>query len=220
MSILSNTIRFIKRMNPSNKNPLDKSLATTMSAIILHIDIAGSTDLVRKDMVLAHERIQYLYYRIKNITALHNGNTLELRGDAAVIAFSTAYDAVCAALTLQHTNSLLNATRVGPIEPQLRVGISAGQIIVGNDTVTGESIIKAQRLEQLAESGEVLVDQHISDMLAENTDIAMEMYGVKVLKGFSNPTTIYRISKSSVRGIDQFSRHFSGIARNCARQLA
>ena len=60
---------------------LDSGSAAVGSATIMHIDIVGSTDLVRKNVVLAHQQIQSLYSRIRRICQYHNGIARELRGD-------------------------------------------------------------------------------------------------------------------------------------------
>ena len=43
------------------------------------------------------------------------------------------------------------------IRPIIRVGIAMGEVIIADDTVTGEGIILAQRLEQLAGPGERII---------------------------------------------------------------
>ena len=93
-------------------------------AAILHVDIVGSTRLVLQDLALAHTQIRQLYGRICRLCALHNGIARELRGDAAVVEFDSAADALRAALAIQATHQMLNRTRVGRVNPEMRIGIS------------------------------------------------------------------------------------------------
>ena len=93
---------------------------------------------------------------------------------------------------MQSTNLLLNMTRMGKIEPRVRIGISKGPTVVTH-TVTGESVIRAQRLEQLAEAGEVIVDQSVRDDIEPYEEITLEARGTEILKGFACPTEIYRV---------------------------
>ena len=51
-------------------------------AVILHADIAGSTQMVQKDEHLAHERIQDTFHRFSATIKKYSGQVLELRGDA------------------------------------------------------------------------------------------------------------------------------------------
>lgn len=161
-------------------------------AVVMHADIVDSTNLVKKDFVLAHTKVEALYTRLCQVARFNHGRTLEMRGDAVIFHFPTAVDSIKAGQLMQATNFLLNNTRMGKLEPRVRIGISKGPIVVSH-TVTGESVIRAQRLEQLAEPGEVVVDQRIRDDIEPGEDIALEARGTEILKGFSCPTEIYRV---------------------------
>ncbi len=49
-------------------------------AVILHADVAGSTDLVQQDKQLAHERIQDTFQRFSDTIEKYQGHVVELRG--------------------------------------------------------------------------------------------------------------------------------------------
>jgi class 3 adenylate cyclase len=51
-------------------------------AVLLHADVAGSTQLVQQDEHLAHERIQDSFRRFGDTIEKYRGRILELRGDA------------------------------------------------------------------------------------------------------------------------------------------
>ena len=181
---------------------------SAISAAVLHVDIVGSTDLVRRNMMLAHQQIQALYFRLSHIATRQNGITRELRGDAAVIHFPRSRDAGSAALSIHSTNSLMNSTRIGRIAPRLRTGISYGPVIVGDGVITGEAVIRAQRMEQLAVPGKVLFDQNTYDELDEQTGFAVHRRGSENLKGFSEPITVYEAVNPSAPSICELSSLF------------
>ncbi|MGB5708243.1 MAG: adenylate/guanylate cyclase domain-containing protein [Arenicellales bacterium] len=126
-------------------------------AVILHADIAGSTALVQQDERLAHERIQEVFHRFGDIIAQYHGRVRELRGDALLAEFERASDAVTAALALQTDQSKYNAQLDDNIRPSVRVGIAMGEVIIADNTVTGAGVVLAQRVEQLAEPGGVVI---------------------------------------------------------------
>lgn len=159
----------------------------------MHIDIVGSTDLVRKNVVLAHQQIQSLYSRIRRICEHHNGIARELRGDAAVVTFTHPADAVDAALAMLCMHRLANTTRIGSISPQIRIGISHGPVFSDDWMITGEPVIRAQRLEQLAEAGKVLFDHPMFEQLDEK-HLSIRKLGSRKLKGFPQTTEIYEAS--------------------------
>ncbi len=51
-------------------------------AVILHADVAGSTQLVRQDEQLIHERILSTFRSSGDIITKFHGHVRELRGDA------------------------------------------------------------------------------------------------------------------------------------------
>ena len=184
----------IKRVLRRKTAPLIKQ-----SAFIVHIDIVGSTEFVRKDMILAHERIQSLYTRIRHVTKTCSGYVHELRGDAAVLGFEKADNAVVATLILQQSNTLLNSTRLGLIEPRMRIGICKGNVVIGDNTITGEPVIIAQRLEQLARPSQVLIDQKVRRELSNNGNYKIKFCKTEILKGFVEPTKIFAVTADPER---------------------
>jgi adenylate cyclase len=122
-------------------------------AVILHADVAGSTQLVQQDEQLAHERIQDAFRRFGDTIGKYHGRVQELRGDALLAEFVRASDAVTAAISFQsdHHDQLVKLN--DEIQPRIRVGIALGEVVIADSTVTGAGVVLAQRIEQLAEPG-------------------------------------------------------------------
>ena len=123
----------------------------------LHADVVGSTKLVQKNETLAHERIQDTFQRFSETIGNHAGIAHEIRGDALVAEFARASDAVSASLEFQAINTSHNEQLSDDVRPVLRIGIAMGEVVVADNTVTGEGVVLAQRLEQLAEQGGVCI---------------------------------------------------------------
>jgi adenylate cyclase len=168
-------------------------------AVILHADVVGSTLLVQKNEALAHERIQAAFHQFSDTIDSYGGITRELRGDALVAEFDRASDAVIAAIAFQAQNENLNSTIVDDIQPALRIGISLGEVIIADNTITGVGVVLAQRLEQLAEPGGVVVQGSVFETVP--TRLPFE---------FTN------LGEQSLKGIDQPVRAFSTILQNGA----
>ena len=130
-------------------------------AVLLHADVVGSTSLVQKNETLAHERIQDTFRRFSETIVAHGGIAHEIRGDALVAEFTRASDAVGAAVEFQLANAAHIEELLDEIRPIVRIGISMGEVIVADNTVTGEGIVLAQRLEQLAKPDSLFRDQNL-----------------------------------------------------------
>jgi adenylate cyclase len=115
-------------------------------AVILHADVAGSTQLVQQDEQLAHERIQNAFKRFSDTIGKYHGRVQELRGDALLAEFERASDAVTAALSFQsgHHDHLQKFN--DDIQPKIRVGIALGEVIIADSTVTGAGVVLANGL--------------------------------------------------------------------------
>ncbi len=173
--------------------PVEAGGFEIVQAAIVHLDIVGSTQLVRRDLRLAHLQVSRLYQRICRVCRAHGGQARELRGDAAVLEFASVDDALRATRAIHATAAVLDATRVGRINPRLRTGVSFGEIISESRLITGAAVIRAQRIEQLAEPGQVWFDDTVYPRLDPAQQLGVEAMPARTLKGFAGETALYRI---------------------------
>jgi len=174
------------------KYPLSRKLA-----VLLHADVVGSTSLVQKNETLAHERIQDTFRRFSATISSYGGIAHEIRGDALVAEFARASDAVTASLAFQATNTTHNEQLSDDIRPMLRIGIAMGEVVVADSTVTGEGIVLAQRLEQLAGPGGVVVQGSVSETVPTRMPFEFENLGEQSLKGFDQPVRAFAVQLKS-----------------------
>ena len=97
-------------------------------AVILHADVAGSTQMVQQDEHLAHERIQDTFHRFSAIIKEYSGQVLELRGDALLAEFERPSDAVSATLAFQSGQTEFLLSLNDDLKPEVRVGIAMGEV--------------------------------------------------------------------------------------------
>lgn len=163
-------------------------------AVLLHADVVGSTALVRLNETLAHERIHDAFLRLSETIALHGGIAHEIRGDALVAEFARASDAVSAAMAFQTANSLCNDELVDEIRPEIRIGIAMGEVVIAGSTITGEGVILAQRLEQLAERRGICIQGAAYETIPKRLPFDYENLGEHRVKGFDEPVRVYKVS--------------------------
>ncbi len=171
--------------------------------VILHADIAGSTALVQQDERLAHERIQETFHRFGDIITQYHGRVRELRGDALLAEFEGASDAVTSALALQADQSKYNAQFNDNIQPTVRVGIAMGEVIIADNTVTGAGVVLAQRVEQMAEPGGVVIQGAAYETIPGRFPFAYTDLGEHEVKGFDKPVRAYSASLKSDTAIPE-----------------
>ncbi len=162
-------------------------------AVLLHADVVDSTGLVRHNETLAHQRIQETFRRFSETIANHGGTAHEIRGDALVAEFPRASDAVCAAIAFQDQNADFNVSLEDALQPRLRIGIAMGEVVVADNTITGDGIVLAQRLEQLAGPGAVCIQGAAYETVPKRLPFDYENLGDRVLQGFGEPVRVYEV---------------------------
>ncbi len=170
---------------------MDKGHLTRKLAVILHADVVGSTSLVQKNEALAHERIQSVFHDFSETIHSYGGNTREIRGDALVAEFDRASDAVASALAFQSEVDNPDSIPEDDIRPILRIGISLGEVVIADNTITGAGVVLAQRLEQLADAGGVVVQGSVSETVPTRMPFEFESLGEQTLKGFDQPVRAF-----------------------------
>lgn len=172
---------------------MEKGQLSRKLAVILHADVVDSTALVRRNETLAHQRIQQAFQHFSGIIKNHDGVAREIRGDALVADFSRASDAVAAALEYQSVNIEHNRTITDAIQPEVRIGIAMGEVVIADNTVTGEGVVLAQRLEQLAPPAGVCIQGAAYETLPKRLPFEYQNLGEKKLKGFVESVRVYSV---------------------------
>jgi len=167
--------------------------STRKLAVILHADVTGSTALVQRDETLAHERIRDAFRRFSETIRAYGGTPQELRGDALLATFGRASDAVSASLSFQAENAHFNETLDDGVRPELRIGISLGEVVIADGTLTGPDVVLAQRIEQLAEPGGICIQGAAHETIPRRLLFEYTSLGERQLKGFDEPVRVYAV---------------------------
>lgn len=174
----------------------------TTLAVILHCDVVGSTALVNRNESLAHERIQSMFSRFSEVITAHGGTTEELRGDALLAKFERASDSVKASLSFQDANRQFNNNLQDDIKPEARIGIALGEVVIADSTLTGAGVVLAQRLEQIAKPGGIVIQGAVREALPDRLQLSYSFLGEQKLKGFDNPLRAFTVTDGSNASTD------------------
>ena len=170
-------------------------------AVLLHADVAGSTVLVRENEQLAHERIRDTFRHFSKIIIEHQGRVHELRGDALLAEFERASDAVSAALEMQVVQREYNAKIDDTTRPEVRVGVALGEVVIADGTITGAGIVLAQRLEQLAKPGGIVIQGAAYETIPGRFPFEYTNLGDHRVKGFDESVRAYEVTLSDGKTI-------------------
>ena len=172
----------------------DIPVSSRKLAVILHADIAGSTVLVQRHEAIAHDRMRDLFENFASVIDIYGGKVHEIRGDALLAEFGRASDALAASTSFQQQNRKINFAIEDDIKPVLRIGIAIGEVVIADGMITGEGVVIAQRIEQLAEPGGTCIQGAARDSLPRRLPYLYRIMPEQNLKGFDNPINCYSVS--------------------------
>ena len=152
--------------------------------------------------------------------ARHGGTVEKFIGDAVMAVFGLpvrheddALRAVRSALEMKAALAILAETleRDHAVRLDVAIGVSTGEVVAGDASlgqrlVTGDAVNVAARLEQAAESGEVLLGPATFALVRDVAEV--EATEPLVLKGKSEPVPAYRLL--AVRSADASRRRHEG----------
>ncbi len=157
---------------------------------VLFTDLVGSTaliDLFGEDG--AHEMRLRHFELLRDAVAKHGGREVKGLGDGLMIVFASAVPALACAASMQR-NVAGDGDGLG-----LRVGLHTGPLLREDNDFHGTTVIVAARLCDRAQSGQIVVSDHVR--AAAETEAGAEqplaLLGDLALKGIAEPVRAYEL---------------------------
>src|SRR5581483_10964025 len=157
---------------------------------VLFCDVSGSTSLGERLDPEALRVVMSRYFDTARAAVERHGGTVEkFIGDAVMAVFG---------IPAAHEDDALRAVRAAVelrdgAEIAVRIGVNTGAVVTGGpDTLaTGDAVNVAARLEQAADTGEILLGAETYALVQEVVDA--ELLPPLQAKGKSQPVTAYRL---------------------------
>jgi YVTN family beta-propeller protein len=159
----------------------------------LFTDIEGSTRLVKQLRDRYNEVLTEHQNLLRTAFAGHGGHELDTEGDSFFVAFSSAREAVLAAVEGQL--SLVSHDWPEGVQVKVRMGIHTGQAVGHEGQYTGLAVHRAARICAAGHGGQVLVSQATQTLLEdeeEDLEISLRDLGEYRLKDFDRPVRLYQ----------------------------
>ena len=156
-------------------------------------DVVGYTSLTQKDEALAMELLEEHRSLVRPFLQKHGGREVKTIGDAFLVEFESALEAVRCAFDIQQALHEVNMSR--PIERkiQLRIGVHLGDVIHSQSDVYGDAVNVASRIEPLAPPGGVCITEQVYDHVKNKSDFQLTSLGKRELKNVGEPVEVFRV---------------------------
>ncbi len=156
-------------------------------AAILFTDIVGYTHMMQEEEKYAVE--VSLHYRsgLKKSVSAHHGEILNDYGDGSLCTFSSAFDALNAAIELQQQ------LRITPVVP-LRIGLHIGEIFFEDGKVYGGGVNVASRIQSLGIGNSILISSAFHNNIKNHTEFKTVSIGQFHFKNVDEPMEVFALA--------------------------
>jgi class 3 adenylate cyclase len=159
----------------------------------LFTDIEGSTRLLKQlreryaEILAEHQRL------LRAAFAAHRGLEVDTQGDSFFVAFTSARDALLAAVEGQLT--LLSHPWPEGVQIKVRMGLHTGQAAAAGGRYKGLAVHRAARIGAAGHGGQILVSQATQTLLEdeeEDLHVFLRDLGEQRLKDLDRPVRLYQ----------------------------
>lgn len=182
----------------------DNTQKRKLSAIMF-TDIKGFSSIMENDEITAVGLVKTQREIVRRHIANYNGEERETIGDAFLVIFDSAVNAVRAAIDIQREIWEYNQTRESQKQVWIRIGIHLGDILIEEGSVFGEGVNLAARVEPLAEPGGICITRPVYEQVKHHLDISISHLLVRELKNITDIPDIYRIRLSTTAPAEPIS---------------
>src|SRR5216684_7397192 len=108
-------------------------------AAIVAADVVGYSRLMERDESGTVARLrEHRKQRLEPVLARHGGRLVKLTGDGALIEFTSAVDALSAAIEFQQAMAEANRDQTTDAAMVFRIGVNLGDLIDDDDDIYGD----------------------------------------------------------------------------------
>ena len=162
-------------------------------AAIMFTDVVGYTSHSQRNEAEALKRLEEHRRVLRSILPRHEGQEVKTMGDAFLIEFPSALEAVRCSISIQQEMKEKNASIPEKDRLLLRIGIHLGDVVHNQGDILGDAVNVSSRIEPLAEPGGVCISGQVYDQVRNKIDLPLEKLEQKNLKNVKLSIDVYKI---------------------------
>lgn len=164
-----------------------------VNKVVLMIDMVESVLHMERDELAAVTRWHQFSIEASSLIANAGGHVVKSLGDGLMAVFDDALQAVVTAQLL-HVHCVYPGPAQSEVCPlQLRIGLNAAVVYVGQTDIYGKGVNLTARLVTLANPGETVAGATVKDLLKGQPEIQFDDIGECYLKHLPQPVRAFRL---------------------------
>jgi len=160
---------------------------------ILSADVQGYSRLMGDDEQATVDTITAYRKIMTDLIQAHHGSVKDAKGDNILAEFPSVVDAIQCAVQIQKELGLRNADLPENRRMAFRIGVNLGDVIEKGDTIYGDGVNIAARLESLAEGGGICISGTAFDQVGKKLSLGYKYLGEQKVKNIENPIRTYKV---------------------------
>jgi adenylate cyclase len=160
---------------------------------ILSADVKGYSRLMEEDEEGTLRTLTTYREVMASLIRQHNGRVVNAPGDALLAEFDSVVDAVKSAAEIQRELAKRNADLPADQRMEYRIGINLGDVMVDGDSIYGDGVNIAARLESLADAGGICISGTAFDHVKNKLNLGYKYLGEQAVKNILEPVRVYQV---------------------------
>ena len=162
-------------------------------AAIMLTDVVGFSRQMEQDETATYAKLMVHNEIIRDCLKRNDGQEIKTIGDAFLVRFQSAVDAVKTAVEIQNRLAGYNADKAEVDRLLVRIGIHIGDILMMDGDIFGNGVNIVSRIEPLAEPGGICISADVYNVVKKSIEVKAIAIGRKELKNIKDAPEIYKI---------------------------
>jgi len=171
-----------------NTKNAQRKLAALVSA-----DVVGYSRLMGDNEMATIETLTACRELMSNSIKQYRGRLVDSTGDNLLAEFVSVVDAIECAVDIQKNLKSQNQKLPEKRRMAFRIGVNLGDIIQDGDSIFGDGVNIAARMEGLAEAGGICISGTAYEHVKNKSHFGYESLGKQKVKNISDPVRAYRV---------------------------
>jgi len=159
---------------------------------ILSADVKGYSRLMGADEEWTLRTLNAYKEVMGSLIQQHRGRVVGTEGDRVLAEFASVVDSVQCSVEIQQVLRAKNAMLPENRRMEFRIGINLGDVIEEGNTIYGDGVNIAARLEGLAEAGGICISESAYQQIENKLPLRYDYLGEHAVKNIAKPVRVYK----------------------------